>query len=148
MSRKKGQERDRTGDVVFSVIAVVVVFGSLLGTVIVQTFIVQNRVKLDAVNADLNVERERNQELRLDVIELEAPKRIIETASTRLGMIRPDERSYLPGIDPTLVAIPLPPPGDPFGPAPLGDQFFDEPVIEEPAVPASDEVSVEEGTEP
>ena len=41
------------------------------------------------------------------------PERILDTAVLRLGMVRPDERKYLPGIDPNLVEIRLPPPGDP-----------------------------------
>jgi cell division protein FtsL len=110
----------------FSVVAIVVVFGSLLGIVVVQTFIVQNRVQLDAVTRDLVEVRERNQQLRLQVIELEAPERILDTAVLRLGMVRPDERKYLPGIDPNLVEIRTPPPGDPFGPAPLPETLTEE----------------------
>ena len=124
ISNRISERRARSGDVVFSVIAVVVVFGSLLGIVVVQTFIVQNRVQLDAVNSELSVARERNQELRLRVIELEAPERILDTAVSRLGMIRPDERTYLPGVDPDLVEIRLPPPGNPFGPAPLPASLY------------------------
>lgn len=111
--------KDRTGDVWFSMVAVIVIFGSLLGIVVVQTFIVQNRVKWDAVNNELADARELNQSLRLEVIELEAPERILETAITRLGMVRPEERNYVPGIDPDLVEVRLPPAGDPFGPGPL-----------------------------
>lgn len=103
----------------FSMVALIVVFGSLLGIVVVQTFIVQNRVKLDSVDTELSQARERNQQLRLEVIELEAPERILETATSRLGMVRPDERTYLPGVDPNLVEVRLPPSVDPFGPAPL-----------------------------
>jgi len=114
----KHQRSDQSG-VVFSVVAVVVVFGSLLGIVVVQTFIVQNRVQLDAVNADLEIERERNQSLRLEVIELQAPERILGTATSRLGMTRPAERAYLPGLDPDLIVIDAPAPGDPFGPGVL-----------------------------
>lgn len=110
---------ERSENMWFSMIAIVVVFGSLLGIVIVQTFIVQNRVKWDSVNSELVDAREQNQRLRLQVIELEAPERILETATTRLGMVRPDERTYVPGVDPDLVEVRLPPPGDPFGPAPL-----------------------------
>jgi cell division protein FtsL len=120
-ARRKRQ--GRSGDVVFTAVAVVVVFGSLLGIVVVQTFIVQNRVQLDSVNRELSVEREQNQQLRLEVIELEAPERILDTAVTRLGMSRPDERTYLPGIDPDLVNIRTPPAGDPFGPAPLPESL-------------------------
>lgn len=111
--------QQRSDHVVFSVVAVLVVFGSLFGIVAVQTLIVQNRVQLDVVNSDLDVQRERNRQLRLQVIELEAPERILETAVTRLGMTRPEERNYLPGLDPDLESVRLPPSQDPFGPAPL-----------------------------
>jgi len=108
------------GDLSFGVIALTVVFGSLLGIVVLQTFIVQNRVELDGVNRELRLEQERNQDLRLVVLELEAPDRIMDAAGDRLGMLRPRERRYLPGIDPALEPIEPPPEvGDPFAPAPL-----------------------------
>ncbi len=114
--------RIESGDLSFAFVAVTVVFGSLLGIVVLQTFIVQNRVELDAVDRELRVEQERYQELRVAVIELEAPDRIMRAADDRLGMVRPTERKYVPGIDPTLSAVPLPPrSGDPFAPAPLPD---------------------------
>lgn len=108
------------GDLSFAAVALTVVFGSLLGIVVLQTFIVQNRVELDAVNRDVRLEQELNQDLRLAVIELEAPDRIMDAASDQLGMVRPKERRYLPGIDPALSAVDPPPEvGDPFAPAPL-----------------------------
>lgn len=108
------------GDLAFGVVALTVVFGSLLGIVVLQTFIVENRVELDSINQELRIEQERNQDLRLLVIELEAPDRILDAAGDRLGMLRPRERRYLPGIDPTLTAVDPPPEvGDPFAPAPL-----------------------------
>ncbi len=115
---------NRSSNFVFPVVALVVVFGSLLGIVVVQTFIVQNRVQLDSISAELEAERARNQQLRLEVLELEAPERILDTAISQLGMIRPEERTYLPGVDPDLQAIVQPPAvGDPFGPAPLSDDL-------------------------
>lgn len=130
LSDRISERRGRSSDVVFPVVAVVVVFGSLLGIVVVQTFIVQNRVQLDAVNSELSTAVERNRELRLSVIELEAPERILDTAVSRLGMIRPDERTYLPGIDPDLVEVRLPPSGNPFGPGPLPESLFPDSTIE------------------
>ncbi len=138
-------QKDRSGDVVFSIVALVVVFGSLLGIVVVQTFIVQNRVQLDAVNAELNIEREKNQQLRLEVIELEAPKRILDTATTRLGMVRPEQRAYLPGIDPNLVTIQQPGVGNPFGPAPLPESLMPTTTTQAPVpVAVEDEVDSED----
>lgn len=137
----------KSGSLIFPAVAIIVVFGSLLGIVVVQTFIVQNRVQLDAVSVELTAERAINQELRLEVIELEAPARILETAVERLGMIRPAERTYLPGVDPNLAAILQPPvQGDPFGPAQLSSELkvrfgFEEP--EEPdTAPESDESAI------
>lgn len=119
-SRKGAKTRpDVRPERAFPIVAVIVVFGSLLGIVVIQTFIVQNRVQLDGVNSDLAEAQELNQRLWLQVIELESPERILQTAVTELGMVRPAERTYLPGIDPSLEIVPLPPTGDPFGPGPL-----------------------------
>ncbi len=108
----------------FPLVAVIVVFGSLLGTVAVQTLIVQNRVQLDQVQAQIAEQEALNQELWLEVVELESPERILEAATSQLGMIRPGERTYLPGVDPDLVVIAQPAPtGDPFGQAPLSDEL-------------------------
>lgn len=122
---RKSNAANKQSSFVFPVVAVLVIFGSLLGIVVVQTFIVQNRVQLDVISSELDVERAINQELRLEVIELEAPERILEAASTQLGMIRPAERTYLPGVNPDLQPVRQPPEaGDPFGPAPLSDELI------------------------
>lgn len=109
----------------FLAIALTVVFGSLFGIVVVQTLIVQNRVELDDVDDRLEVAREENQRLRLQVLELEAPDRVLSVAIGRLAMIRPDERRYLPGIDPAVVPVALPEGDNPFGPGPLPDEAVD-----------------------
>ncbi|MGI9606806.1 MAG: hypothetical protein ACR2P0_11770 [Acidimicrobiales bacterium] len=116
----------RRTDISFAAVALVVVFGSLFGIVVLQALIVQNRVELDEVNRELAVAREENQRLRLLEIELEAPERIQDAALTRIGMTRPDQRRYLPGIDPDAVEVRLPPEGNPFGPGPLPDFLLPE----------------------
>ncbi|NNC78862.1 MAG: cell division protein FtsL [Acidimicrobiales bacterium] len=113
--------RSRTGDLSFAAVAFTVVFGSLLGIVALQTMIVQNRVELDRVSSQLDEELEINRRLRLEVIELESPDRVLELASDRLGMIRPDERRYLPGIDPVNQVVAQPQLANPFGPGELPD---------------------------
>lgn len=117
---------ERVRNLTFPVVAIIVVFGSLLGTVAVQILIVQNRVDLDRVSAEISQERERNQQLNLQVIELESPERILESAIGDLGMIRPGQRTYLPGVDPDDGAIAQPSAtGDPFGPAPLSEALIE-----------------------
>lgn len=122
----------RRGDLSFAAFSLAVVFGSLLGIVVLQTFIVQNRVDLDRVSRELDIARDENQHLRLSVLELEAPGRVQDVALGRLGMIRPVERQYLPGIDPMTVQVATPKSKDPFGPAPLPDsiriRFFGQPA--------------------
>jgi cell division protein FtsL len=113
--------RARNGDLSFVAIAFTVVFGSLLGIVALQTMIVQNRVDLDRVGRQLDEELEVNRRLRLEVIELESPDRVLELASDRLGMIRPSQRRYLPGIDPVNQVVKQPEGADPFGPGALPD---------------------------
>ncbi len=124
---------DRT-NASFAVVAVVVVFGSLLGNVVFQTAILQTRLELDEINGQLSDAREENRRLRLDVMELEAPERVLQGAVEDLGMVRPDARRYLPGIDPTIEEIRLP--GvDPFGPGPL-PEFLIAPDPESESEPA------------
>jgi cell division protein FtsL len=147
-------ERLRSGELSFAAVALIVVFGSLLGIVVLQTFIVQNRVQLDVVNRELAEAQEENQRLRLEVIELEAPDRILDSAVERIGMIRPDERRYLPGIDPEVAEVRLPASADPFAAAPLPEWLLEpepepepEPVAEpEPA--ADDATETSESTDP
>jgi len=122
-SRQAAAARFRRTDLSFAVIALIVVFGSLLGIVVLQTFIVQNRVQLDDVNRQLEVARKENQSLRLSEIELEAPERILAVAVDRLGMVRPTARRYLPGVDPAIDEVRRPASDDPFGPGKLPEQF-------------------------
>lgn len=113
----------RRGDLSFVAFSLAVVFGSLFGIVVLQTFIVQNRVELDQVNRELDIARDENQRLRLTVLDMEAPGRVQDVALGRLGMIRPIERQYLPGIDPMTVRVATPGSENPFGPAPLPDEL-------------------------
>ena len=107
-------ERVHIGNLSFAALALIVVFGSLLGIVVLQTLIVQNRVRLDEVTQELDIAREENQRLRLLEIELVAPDRILDVAIDDLGMVRPSQRRYLPGVDPAIEEIRLPPSADPL----------------------------------
>lgn len=127
--------RARHGDMSFAAIAFTVVFGSLLGIVALQTMIVQNRVELDRVGRQLDEELEVNRRLRLEVIELESPDRVLELAGDRLGMIRPTQRRYLPGIDPVNQVVAQPEKADPFGPGPLPDFLSSTPSSTEETAP-------------
>jgi len=128
-------QRARQGDLSFVAVAFTVVFGSLLGIVALQTMIVQNRVELDRVGRQLDEELEVNRRLRLEVIELESPDRVLQLASDRLGMIRPSQRRYLPGIDPVNQVVAQPEKADPFGPGPLPEFLSSAPTSPEAATP-------------
>ena len=124
--------KERLQSLSFAAVALIVVFGSLLGIVVLQTFIVQTRVELDQLDRELQTARDHNRQLRLAVIELEAPERVLSVAIERLGMTRPDQRRYLPGIDPAVEQVSLPTSDNPFGPAPLPDYLAgDEPPADD-----------------
>jgi len=136
-------------DVHFTLVAICVIFGSLLGIVVVQTAIVQDRVELDQVNVELEVARDINRQLRFTLIELEAPERVIDVAQDRLGMVRPNRREYLPGLDPALVEIDAPRVANPFGAAPITDALESrlaavERPVEDQTAPLSPEEVAEE----
>ncbi len=130
-------KREHRLGVPFALVAAVIVFGSLLGNVVFQTAILQTRLQLDDVNGRLVEAREQNRRLRLTVMELESPDRVLAGAVDGLGMVRPDARRYLPGVDPTIDSIRQPEGADPFGPGPLPD-FLREPEPEDETARVSD----------
>ncbi len=98
------------------VFAFVALFGALLGSVVVQTGVVQYQVEKDQLGRDIAENSETQNRLSLEVAKLEAPQRILSEAQVRLGMVTPDNRPYLAAVvpdDPTT-KVPLPGP-NPFG---------------------------------
>lgn len=77
------------------VAAITVVFGLLFGLVFFQTLLVQNQSRLDQLNSQIRAEQAQYQSLRLQVAQLEAPSRIVDAATTKLGMVSPPGTGYL-----------------------------------------------------
>ncbi len=100
------------------VFAFIMLFGALLGAVVVQTGVVQHQVEKDELADRIAEQSEMQDRLSLEVSRLEAPQRILSEARERLGMVAPDNRPYLPPVVPDDPSTPVPlPPVSPFGPS-------------------------------
>lgn len=98
------------------VFAFLMLFGALLGAVVVQTGVVQHQVEKDELGDRIAEQSETQDRLSLEVARLEAPQRILSEAQERLGMVAPDNRPYLPPVVPDDPSTPVPLPDEsPFG---------------------------------
>jgi cell division protein FtsL len=80
---------------VVTVLAVGAIFVVLFGLVVFHTMLLQNQQRLDRLDAQVTDAQARYQSLRLQVAQLEAPQRIIDAATHKLGMVPPDSTTYL-----------------------------------------------------
>lgn len=79
----------------FAVVATAVVVTSLFGLVALHAVLVQGQVKVDTLAKQVAGEQAHYQELRREVAELESPQRVVNEAVGRLGMVQPQEVTYL-----------------------------------------------------
>jgi cell division protein FtsL len=80
---------------VVTVLAVGAIFVVLFGLVVFHTMLLQNQQRLDRLDAQVTDAQARYQSLRLQVAQLEAPQRIIDAATHKLGMVPPNGTTYL-----------------------------------------------------
>jgi cell division protein FtsL len=88
-------------------IALVLLFGSMLGLAVFHSILVQGQLHLDQTNRQIEQEQARERELRLQVAQLAAPDRILAAAEQR-GMVQPNDRKYLAAVVPSNVVPPPP----------------------------------------
>lgn len=67
----------------------------LFGVVVAHVVLTQNQFRLDELRAQSSSEQAEYDRLRLEVAELESPRRIVDEAQQRLGMITPSTVVYL-----------------------------------------------------
>ena len=72
-----------------------VLFAVLFGLVVFHTLLLKNQQRLDHLDRDVTDAQAHYQQLRLEVAQLEAPQRVIDVATTKLGMVPPDGTTYL-----------------------------------------------------
>lgn len=101
-------ERDhgrRLGIGAITTLVIGAVFTVLFGLVVFHTILVQNQQRLDKLDEGVRTEQARYQQLRLQVAQLEAPQRIVDVATQKLGMVPPDTTTYLtPSADDAAAA--------------------------------------------
>ena len=73
----------------------ILAFGIAFAVVACQVTLVQGQERLDGLDARIAESSDQYQQLRLSVAELESPARIIEAATTTLGMVPPPNITYL-----------------------------------------------------
>jgi cell division protein FtsL len=99
----------RRGMLGLSVVAVAVLFG----LVAVNALIVRTQSTVDDLEGRLAEVRETNQKLQYEIAQLESPERIRTVALEQLGMIEPENVTYLDPISRNLLdRAPEPDPPD------------------------------------
>jgi cell division protein FtsL len=78
-----------------TVLIVGAIFAVLFGLVVFHTVLLKNQQRLDHLDQQVTDAQAHYQALRLQVAQLEAPQRIIDAATTKLGMVPPDGTTYL-----------------------------------------------------
>ncbi len=105
------------------VVAGVLAVAALLALAGVNAVLVSNQVRLDALEQQVVEAQARHQALRLEVATLEAPARVVSTATDRLGMVPPERITY---VQPSPVDAPssaeglAPSPGSTSSEVPVG----------------------------
>ncbi len=83
---------------------------SLFGVVVAHVVLTQNQFRLDQLRDRSSLQQAEYDRLRLEVAELESPRRIVADAQQRLGMIIPPKVVYLaPSAEQTVSPVPVPP---------------------------------------
>ena len=67
----------------------------LLAVVTSHVILSQQHYELERLESEAAASQRRYDQLRLEVARLEAPERIVDVATRRLGMVTPDEVTYL-----------------------------------------------------
>lgn len=92
-----------------AVVAAVFAVAGVLALAGAHAMLVSSQVRLDALQQQVAEAQARHQSLRLEVARLEAPDRVVSTATERLGMVPPDTVTYLqPAEVPVPAAAPDP----------------------------------------
>ncbi|MGQ9475511.1 MAG: hypothetical protein ACUVRX_04995 [Actinomycetota bacterium] len=94
---RKERERARRSKLLFAAFTVVagLVSGILLAAIVLHVGVVQNEVRLREARREIELERRRQDALRLEIASLESPGRIEGEAAGRLGMVQMEKVEYL-----------------------------------------------------
>ncbi len=94
---RKEMERARRSRLIFTAFLAVALLASgiLLLTVVLHVGVVQNEVRLRESQREIELERRRQDALRLEIASLESPGRIEREAVSRLGMVHVERAEYL-----------------------------------------------------
>jgi cell division protein FtsL len=86
-------------------LALLLVFGTLLGLAVFHSMLVQGQLGIDRADDQIEQEQMHQRELRQQVAALAAPDRIVAEATQR-GMVQPEKRAYVGAVVPGGVVPP------------------------------------------
>jgi cell division protein FtsL len=113
----------------FAVAALFVVFFAL---VVFHTVMLENQQRLDRLDSDVDAAQSRYEQLRLEVAQLEAPQRVVDAATQKLGMVPAGATTYLTPSAPAPPAPSTPTPADANDAAPTdGTPSVAAPTVDE-----------------
>jgi cell division protein FtsL len=97
VERRQRSARRRAMSVV-AALASVALFVSLFGLAVFHTYLVENQRDLDRLDTRISAADAQTEQLRLQYAELEAPDRIMQVATDKLGMVVPQQVVTLPPV--------------------------------------------------
>jgi cell division protein FtsL len=74
----------------------------MFGAAVFHVQLVQSQFRLEELDQQVAVEQQRYELLRLQVAELSSPGAIVQAAKDQLGMVEPQQTTYLVAPDPTV----------------------------------------------
>jgi cell division protein FtsL len=93
--RVVGEEDRRPRYAVWTVVALSVIFALFLALVMFHTVLLKNQRRLDQLDAQVRDEQATYQQQRLQVAQLQSPERILEVATSKLGLVPSNGTTYL-----------------------------------------------------
>jgi cell division protein FtsL len=88
----------------WTVIALGAIFALFFALVMFHTVLLKNQRHLDQLDAQVRDEQATYQQLRLQVAQLQSPERILDVATSKLGLVSSSGTTYLTPSGPDAVA--------------------------------------------
>ena len=115
-------DRPRRGALVTTAFVVAALFGVLFALVVFHTVMLESQQRLDRLDDDVSAAQSHYEKLRLEVAQLEAPQRLVDAATQKLGMVPAAGTVYLTPSTPAPTTT-TPAPGDANDAAPQANEW-------------------------
>jgi cell division protein FtsL len=93
--RVVGEDDRRPRYAVWTVVALSAIFALFFALVMFHTVLLKNQRRLDQLDAQVRDEQASYQQLRLQVAQLQSPERVLDVATSKLGLVPSNGTTYL-----------------------------------------------------